>query len=133
MARFEIETEAFDKLQQAIENYPDNAEQKINQVLHGEGSAKIQEYIKILMPFSGAHWAGKAPAAKFSKSLTDEHENLSVTVKSTKKYHYLYFPDDGTNTRRHVGNKQFFYKGAEDAQDEIIDRCVERLVNEFEN
>jgi hypothetical protein len=67
-----------------------------------------------------------------AKSLRHTDGNLSTTVRSAQKYQYLYFPDDGTNTRRHVGNQQFFLRGAEDAAGEIVDVCIEKLTKSFE-
>ena len=132
MARFDMDASEIDRLYTAIENFPGNAEKTINDVFHNEGKEAIQEAIYWLMPMSGKRWKGKAPAARSSKSLTDEPGNLSVTVKSKSKWHYLYFPDDGTNTRRHVGNQQFFAKGAEMRQSEIVDLCLTRLTKDFE-
>ena len=134
MAYFELDAKELDRLQTALKNYPSNAEEAINDVFHNQASPLIQEEINRLMPRSNVKpWKGKLPHAKDSKSLTDLKGNLSITVKSSKKYGYLYFPDDGTNTRRHAGNQQFFWRGAEAKQAEIIDRCVTRLVGDFEN
>ena len=132
MARFDLDATEFGRLEQALKTYEGNAEAIINEVLHTEGGQLIQEEIKRLMPVSGKQWKGKRPPAKTAKSLTDEKGNLSVTVKTTKNYNYLYFPDDGTNTRNHAGNKQFFLHGGENKQSEIIDLCIERLVKGFE-
>lgn len=133
MARFEMDVAEFNRLQQAMKNYQGDTEQAINDVLHNEGSQLIQEGIYRFMPVSGKTWRGKKPAAKSSKSLTDETSNLTVIIKSAKAYQYLYFPDDGTNTRRHVGDQQFFIRGTEAKQSSVIDLCVNRLINEFEN
>ena len=132
MARIGLDASQFDKLQNAIKDYPGNAEKIINDVLHNEASPLIQEKIRQFMPVSGADWKGKATAAKTGNSLTDEKGNLSITVKTTKKYQYLYFPDDGTNTKNHAGNQQFFLRGAETQQNEIVNRCLTRLINGFE-
>lgn len=121
----------FDRLHQTIANFQGDAERTINDVLHNDASPLLQEEIKRLMPVSGKTWKGKKPPAKTAKSLTDEKGNLSITVKTTKSYQYLYFPDDGTNTRRHVGNQQFFQKGGELKQDEIVELCITRLVQDF--
>jgi hypothetical protein len=129
MSRLTLNAEEFDRVLKAIEQYPGNAERVINDVLHGTGAELIQERIRKFMPVSdkkkGAH-------AVDSKSLTPVGSNLAVTVKSTNKYHYLYFPDDGTNTKRHVGNQQFFLRGAEDASGEIVDIITEKLTQSFE-
>lgn len=132
MSRFKIEVADVEKLQSAMESYQGNVEETINDVLHNQGGALIQESIQRLIPVSGKSWKGKAPAAKTSNSLQSINTNLAVTVTTTKKYQYLYFPDDGASTRRHVGNKRFFEKGGEAVKDEIIERCISRLTNNFE-
>ena len=131
MARFDLDTKEVERLFNTVKNFPGNAEKSINDVFHNDAPPIGSEEIKRLMPVSGKTWKGKAPAAKTAKSLTDEKANLSFTVKTTGKYHYLYFPDDGTNTRRHVGNQQFFKRGGENKQTEIVDRCINRIVKDF--
>lgn len=129
---FKIEVSTVDRLVKAIQEYADNAENVINDVLHDEAGVLIEDSIRSLIPTSGKSWKGKKPPAKTSKSMIQEDGNLSVTVKNSKNYGYLYFPDDGTNTRRHVGEKHFFAKGAELVTDTIIDRCIDRLIADFE-
>lgn len=128
-----MDVSQIDKLQKAMKQYSGNTEKVINDVLHNEVSEMVQESIRNLIPVSNVKpWSGKLPHAKNSKSLTDQKGNLSLTVKTTKRYQYLYFPDDGTSTKNHAGNQQFFKKGGEAKQDEIIDRCVLRLTESFE-
>lgn len=119
-------------VQEALANYVGDAEEAINEVLHNFAGDRAQEEIKRLIPVSGKTWKGKAPPARTSNSLQNIHGNLSETVTTTKKYQYLYFPDDGTNTRRHVGNQRFFERGGDAVTDEIIERCLGRLTNNFE-
>ena len=133
MAVFDLKINDLDELQQAMKNYQGNAEQAINEVLHEEVSPLVQEAIKRLIPVSGKMWKGKKAAAKTAKSLRDIKTNVSLTVTTTKNYQYLYFPDDGTSTTRHVGNQQFFQKGGESQMDEIVNRCIKKLVNGFED
>ena len=132
MARFELDASEFDRLVETIKQFPGDAEKAINEVFEADGSKLVHDEIMLLMPVSGAHWRGKAPAAKSAKSLAIDLGNLAFTVRSSKKYGYLYFPDDGTNTKRHVGNQQFFLQGGENKQSEIIDLCIGRMVSEFE-
>ena len=132
MANFKLELAGIDRLEQAMRSYSGNAEKAINDVLHNEAGDIIQDSIQFLIPESGAKWKGKAPPAREGNSLRSIEGNLFIDVTTTKRYQYLYFPDDGSSTKRHAGNQQFFYRGAEAVQDEIIDRCIERLVNEFE-
>ena len=131
MARFDLRATEIDDLGIALQNFPGDAESVINDVLHNEGGPLAEKAIRNLMPTSGKRWKGKKPAAKSSKSLRQENANLSVTVRTTYNYHYLWFPDDGTNTYRHVGNQQFFRRGGESVVDDIVDRCVEKLVNKL--
>lgn len=123
-------TEA-DRLLKAMKEFSGSVEDTINDVLHNEIGDLAQTEIKRLMPVSNKHWKGKKPAAKTSNSLRNLNENLSVTVRTQKAYQYLYFADDGTNTRRHIGNQRFFARGGENIQGEIIDRCTNKLLNNF--
>lgn len=129
---FKISIADIEKLQIAMKEYQGDAETAINDVFHNQGGELIQESIRRLIPVSGKTWKGKASPAKSSNSLKSVNTNLAVTVTTTKKYQYLYFPNDGTNTRRHVGNQQFFEKGGDAVKDKIIERCISKLINNFE-
>lgn len=129
---FRLDATQLDKLQQAMQQYQGDTEAAVNDVLHNQAPGLIQDSIRRLIPVSGREWKGKKPPAKTGNSLMSEPGNLSITVKNTKNYGYLYFPDDGTNTQNHAGNQQFFRRGGEAVQDEIIDRCINRLVENFE-
>lgn len=129
---YSIDVSQIDALQKAMKEYQGNTEETINDVLHNYAGDLMQESIKKYMPVSGADWRGKKKAAKHSKSLKNVNTNLAVTVTTTKNYHYLYFPDDGTNTKRHIGNQQFFRKGGEAVQDDIINRCIISLAENFD-
>lgn len=133
MSVFRLDASDFGRLEEAMKQYRGDAVATINDVLHNQGGQLIHDEIKRLMPISGKRWRGKKAPAKTGKSLNIVGGNLSVTVSAKKTYQYLYFPDDGTNTKRHVGNKQFFAKGGENMKEEILDLCIGRLVNEFED
>lgn len=132
MSLFRLDIAEFDDLQTAMKNYQGNTEEAINDVLHNEAGQLIHDAIKRLIPTSGRSWKGKKAPAKTSNSLLIQGGNLSVTVRTKKNWHYLYFPDDGTNTRRHVGNQRFFERGGESQKQEIVNRCIGRLVNAFD-
>lgn len=135
MARFEMDTKEIERLYSTIRNFPDNAEKSINEVFHNDAPPLVSDEIRRLMPTSGRTWKGKPTAAKTAKSSVtgrkDEMKNLTFAVGTTTKYHYLYFPDDGSNTRNHVGNQQFFQRGGENKQSEIVDRCINRITDDF--
>ena len=135
MARFEMDRKELDRLFNTIKNFPGNAEKAINNVLYEEAPDIITEEIKLLLPVSGANWKGKKAPAKTAKSIkerTEERRNLSIVVGTVSAYHYLYFPDDGTNTRRHVGEQKFFERGGKASTTEVVDRCINRVVNGLE-
>ncbi len=127
-----INVSEFDRLHQAMKDFQGNVENTINDVLHNEAAPIIQDSVRNLIPVSGRTWKGKKRGAKASKSsLKNVNENLAITVKNSKSYQYLYFPNDGTSTKKHVGNQQFFEKGGEAVQEEIIERCIRKLINNF--
>lgn len=122
----------FDKLTEFMLEYQGHAVKHINDVLWNEGANLIQQSIQQLLPESGRTWRGKKPAAKRGAPFTvTDRAALSVEVGTKYAYHYLYFPDDGSTTRKHAGNQQFMLRGAEAQQAHILDLCVARLVEEF--
>ena len=126
---FKLDFSEVEKLEQAMRDFQGDTETTINDVLHNYAGDRAQKEIFLLMPVSHKK---KGTHAKSSKSLKNLPGNLSVTVTTSGKYGYLYFPDDGTNTRRHVGNQRFFERGGEEAMGDIIERCVTKLINNFE-
>ena len=132
MAKLNLDFVAMDDLQQAMKDFQGNTEEIINDVLHNEAGELVQDAIQRLMPVSGKTWNGKKKAAKYTKSMMNVNENLALTVKSKTAYNYLYFPDDGSNTKNHAGNQQFFKRGGESQINEIMNRCLGRLVNDLE-
>ena len=131
MSYFKLDAAEFDRLTEHIKEYQGDAENVINEVLWGEGAQRINDAIMIFLPRSGRTWRGKAKAAKDAAPFTQTNDNLSVTIHTKGAYHYLYFPDDGSTTRKHEGNQQFMFRGAESEQEHIIDLCIAKLINEF--
>ena len=135
--RFELDSRQFETLQRAMQLYSGNAGREIDDVLHNEGGKLIQDEIMRLLPESGRKWKGKKTAAKRTQPFRQYDGSLSVTIASKTAYNYLYFPDDGTNTKHHIGYKgrprEFMYKGAENQTGKIIDRCIDRLIKKWES
>ena len=129
---FSLGSHELDRLPKAMKAFRGDVESTINGVLHNEAGDLAQEEIKKLIPVSNRDWSGKKRAARHAKSLRNVNGNLSVAITTTKNYQYLYFPDDGTSTKNHAGNQQFFARGGENVQDEIVERCINKLVNTFE-
>lgn len=134
---FELDEKQFDTLQRAMQNYGDQAGRAVDDVLHNEGGKLINDEIMRLLPASGRKWRGKKTAAKRTQPFTQDNGSLSVTIRTKSAYNYLYFPDDGTNTKHHIGYKgkprEFMMHGAENQTSEIIDRCITRLIRTWES
>ena len=98
-----------------------------------EGAEEIKHRIAVILPRSGRTWKGKgAPAsAAMPGRFSQDDEQLAVTIAARGKYHYLYFPDDGSNTRRHRGGQEFMRRGAEASASHVIDLCVGKLLESF--
>lgn len=120
-----------DELAGIMEQYGTEAKKTIGTVIHGEGAQEIKERIASLLPESGRRWKGKGASARAAMPGKFQQDNdlLEVTIAARGKYHYLYFPDDGSNTKRHVGNQQFMKRGAEAAVPKIIEMCLGRLTD----
>lgn len=133
MARsdFTLDAEAVEKLQYAMDMYGRGCGRIIDDVLHKQGGKLISDEIMNLLPQSGRSWKGKKKAAKSAQPFTQEDRSLSVTVRTKSAYHYLYFPDDGTNTKNHKGEQYFMIRGAENQSEKIIDLCVGELIKGF--
>lgn len=133
MAKFELEAKELDKLIQTMEEFGEGSGRIIDEVLHGEGAKAIKEKIAPLIPRSGRSWSGKrgAAASAMPGAFKQDNGKLSVTVAARGAYGYLYFPDDGSNTRRHAGNQQFMKRGAEAAMPDVIEKCLGKLTEDF--
>lgn len=129
---FDVEKKSHDMLIETIQKFQEDAEVKITEYLHGKGYEKFEKAIHNAMPASGRKWKGKIAPAKTSKSIQDKNkdENLAVTLRSTTRYGYLYFPDDGSNTRSHIGGQDFFKRGVENETTDAINEMIDLLMKE---
>lgn len=132
MAKFELDASQHERLLQAMQRYGNQTGRTVDEVLHNEGGRLIQEEIMRLLPESGRTWKGKRTAAKRAQPFTQKNESLAVTIKTRSIYGYLYFPDDGTNTKRHAGQQYFMERGAENQASRIMDLCINRLIEKWE-
>lgn len=130
---YTLDMDEFERLHDAMQQYEGHAGPLVDEVLHGEGAELIKEKIAMILPSSGRTWKRKgAPASAVMPGRFSQDTNpMTVTIAARGKYHYLYFPDDGSNTKRHAGNQQFMQRGAESAASEIIDLCIGKLIEEF--
>lgn len=132
-AVFELSVEEAEKLANAMKAAPEVAEAAINKVLHGEASILIQNSIRNLIPRSGRTWNGKKKEAKVADSLQEKNkDNLKISITTKTAYNYLYFPDDGSTTKRHAGNQHFFKKGVEINESKIVEMCEAEIAKQIQ-
>lgn len=116
----------FDLMQKAMD-----PESIINRVFRDFAAQRIEDEIMPLIPRSDRSWKGKKAPAANTNPFQRKFENMQVTVKTKNNYHYLYFPDDGTNTRRHIGNKQFMLRGGQKAAPAITQELTNKLIEQI--
>lgn len=126
-----VDYAAFDALASAMESFPERSERAVNEVLATTGADEVVRSIDALMPVSGRRFKGHSAPAKGSKWQRILPGNLSVTVTTVTKRHYLYFPDDGSNTRRHAGGQAFFYRGAQAASTAVVEQITTKITEEW--
>lgn len=138
MAVFNLEDEenGIKSLYDKIKSLPQKGEKIVTETLHNEGAVLIKGGIDRILPSSRRTWKGKKSAASSNNRAilkrANESGNLNVVVGTTSQYHYLYFPDDGSNTLRHEGGQHFMLRGAENATGKIINICQEKLIKAIE-
>lgn len=122
---YEVKSEDFKELENAIREYREGADRKITEYLHTKGYTVLSNSIQNLIPVSNR----RKKHAKNQKVLQDKFKNsvLSVTIGAKSSFNYLYFPDDGSNTKNHAGNKHFFLEGIEKEELQIINDLLEEL------
>lgn len=118
-----------------MDSYGAGSGQIVQAYLRDEGYRRIAAHIPGLIHASGRKWKGKATSAtraSYTSVFQGAVSGTTLTVSSKSRYNYLYFPDDGSNTRHHVGNQQFMLRGAENQTAGIVTDLVTRLVAAFE-
>lgn len=128
MAFVTMDARQFERLEQTIKQVGDQADIVINEYLKNQGGDQIKKEIRRILPQSGRTWEGKAPAASGVDPFRKTPMNLAVKVHTKSAYHYLYFPDDGSDTKHHQGDQEFMLRGAESASDELSENLINKLL-----
>lgn len=124
--------DVIDELAESIAKYEGSSTRAINKVFHEDAGPIIYGEINPLINPSGRTFKGHSSSATVSAwPLYDTSKDLAVTVKTKPKWGYLYFPDDGSNTRKHAGNQRFFERGGEKAVPKVVERCLKVLTEEW--
>lgn len=130
-----IDISQIDAIKDAMDRYEGLPGPLVEEYIQGEGYTEITAAIRRLLPVSWRYWKKKTKGARVvgeKAVFRPVPVTLGVIVRTTAKYDYLYFPDDGSTTRRHRGNQQFMLRGAEQATPEIVETICSRLGSAFE-
>ncbi|KAB1647991.1 hypothetical protein F8D48_06780 [Adlercreutzia muris] len=133
MSGLMLDADAVKALEVRVRSFGDGAEDVVNGVLHGEAGPMIYGRINPLIHPSGRRFKGHPASARSSKwPVYRTGENLAVTVATSARFRYLYFPNDGGNTKNHAGNQHFMFRGAQAAAPSVMERCITALTREWE-
>lgn len=129
---FRLQTWGFDELYEFMDGAEQRVGPMVDSYLRDQGAESIEREISARLPESGRRWRRKKTAAKKAKPFQRKFSPLAVTISSKTAYHYLYFPDDGSNTKRHHGGQHFMFHGAEKAGSTILEGIQAQLAAIFE-
>ena len=130
-----IKDEGIDQLSQAIERYGAGSGQIIQEVFDGFAANEIKENVVPHIHPSGRTFIDhrtSATRAGIGRVFQHHVNGLTLTVESKGNFGYLFFPDVGQGAhQKRKGAQEFMLAGARDATQQIIDRCLARLAEEF--
>lgn len=126
---FSIHDDDIDKLITQIQAFQGNAEEAIGDYLENTLPGIAKPSIQNLIPVSDRN----KPHAKYSRPFTEDMDGrLSISIHTTKKWHYLYFPDEGEGTSKGQAPHNFMEEGIEKEYDTIINGILDSLINEWQ-
>ena len=120
---FSLEYEDVQKIQQAIGNYEDKAEDVINKYIHGEGKDKLINSIHNCIPVSDRN----KKHARDADSLTNKNFNLGIRITTKQKYNYLVFTMTASGTSQGTSEKPFMEEGVKKVKDNVVNDILDKL------
>lgn len=130
-SRLYIDSDDFEKVEAAIKRFGEGAEDVITETLHDSGESIYQDINPLIHPSDRRFKGHRSSATTSSWPHYGIDKPLEVSVGTKSKFHYLYFPDDGSNTDRHRGNQQFFKRGGDIAAPRIVSQCLDALASKW--
>lgn len=125
-ARFTIHDDDINKLIESIQAFSGDAEDAIGNYLENTLPDIAKPSIQHLIPVSDRN----KPHARYSSPFTEDMDGrLSISIHTTKKWHYLYFPDEGEGTSKGQQPHNFMEEGLEAEYDTIINGLLDSLIN----
>lgn len=129
MSKFSIESNGFEELQKAIQEFGEGSEEVINNALVNEVYDIFNPSIVNLIPVSSRD----KRHAKYSDPLIGEQEtNLELYIHTKKKFNYLFFPQNAHGCK-FVGKSpnDFMIDGVTREMDNAINIILDKLINKF--
>ncbi|PNP90666.1 hypothetical protein BMT55_11620 [Listeria newyorkensis] len=116
-----------------MEQIPNRSETAMNQVIHREGAALIQESILKRLPISKTHGRNRQKKhAKTSQPFQVVASHLAVEIKPKARFRYLVFPNKGLGNKN-KNPQEFMEYGVADATPAIVEKlnqAIDRIINE---
>lgn len=134
MASVSVKFDGVEQLGERIAEFGAGAGQIIQGVYEDFGAKEIKQNILPLVHASGRTFKGHRQGAKGAgpeKVFTHIVKDLSLVVRTNRPFGYLYFPDDGSTSRKHAGQQHFMQRGLDMSTQTIIERCIAALTEEF--
>ena len=129
MADFSLESKDFEKVQEAILKFGEDAEETINQTLLNEVNQIFNPAIVGFIPVS----VRDKKHAKYNDPIIGEQKTtLELYMHSKKPYNYLFFPQNAHGCK-FVGKlpNDFMMKGIEVQFDNAINILLDKLILNF--
>ena len=125
---FTIKDEDVERLQKAVQNFGQGAEEAIGNYLGNEADEIFRNAITNLIPVSDR----MKKHARNSAPLTGEMTGVtSLYIHTKKPFHYLYFPDQGEGTSKRSPAHEFMEGGVDAQYDTVVNALIDALINEL--
>lgn len=123
---FSLKEEDLEKIQEAIMDFGDEAENVINKCLANEVKNTLINSITNFIPVSKKN----KKHAKTSDPLQgDVRNNLTLYIRTKSKFNYLYFPQNAEGQSRNNPPNDFMEKGINNEYDNVINCILDKLKN----
>ena len=139
---FAINDDDWQVLEKKIADFSGNAENAINNYLHGEGAEVITQGVTKYIPVSTGRPSAHANVKrKYKHKKTADHAknsnwskitnfNLSTKLNNQNDFYYLYFVQYGLGTSERTGGVQFIDLGIDSVYEKVLEGIHEALNKE---
>lgn len=134
MASVYVTFDGVEQLGKRIADFGEGAGHIIQGVYEEYAAKEIKENIIPLIHPSGRTFKGHRQGARSAgpeKVFKHSVRELSLIVGTNRAFGYLYFPDDGSTSKRHAGQQHFMDRGLQRSVGGIIERCVAALTKDL--